>query len=273
MLIASFEDDPADTLAPRLLAMGADMTRVRFLSAVREGGKLRTMHAGDHGSLLADAIRQHDIRLVIVDPIISALGAFDSHKNAETRQALQPFVDAVSGTTAALLGIAHFSKGTAGREPLERVAGSLAFGALARVVLGAARVKTDGAERRLFLRLKSNIGPDTGGFEYTLAQDELREHRGVFASRVSWGELVEGSARELLAEAEADDDGEGGALEDARQFLASLLADGPVSAKAIRADADGAGYSWATIRRAQKALGVSAVKEGGRFGGGRQQWV
>ena len=87
------------------------------------------------------------MRLVIVDPIISALGSFDSHKNAETRQALQPFVDAAAGTKAAVLGIAHFSKGTAGREPLERVSGSLAFGALARVVLGAARMKTEDGER------------------------------------------------------------------------------------------------------------------------------
>ena len=45
VLIASFEDDPADTLAPRLIAMGADMTRIKFLSAVREGDKLRELHA------------------------------------------------------------------------------------------------------------------------------------------------------------------------------------------------------------------------------------
>ena len=272
VLMASFEDDPADTLAPRLIAMGADMTRIKFLSAVREGDKLRSLHAGDHASLLAEAIRDHDVRLVIVDPIISALGSFDSHKNAETRQALQPFADVAADTGAALLGIAHFSKGTAGREPLERVSGSLAFGALARVVLGAARIKTEGeGERRLFLRLKSNIGPDTGGYEYVLQQDELRSHPGVFASRVLWGAAVEGSAMELLAEAEAVDDGEGGALADAKRFLADLLADGSVPTKAIRADADGAGFSWRTIQRAQSELGIEAVRDG--FGkGGAWTW-
>ena len=45
-------------------------------------------------------------------------------------------------------------------------------------------------------------------------------------------------------------------------FLETLLADGPVSSKQVRADAEGAGYSWATIRRAQKALGVQATKVG-----------
>jgi putative DNA primase/helicase len=62
-------------------------------------------------------------------------------------------------------------------------------------------------------------------------------------------------------------------LVDAKRFLADLLADGPMPAKAIRADADGAGYSWTTIRRAQKALGIEPAKTGGRFGGGKQQWM
>jgi putative DNA primase/helicase len=82
---------------------------------------------------------------------------------------------------------------------------------------------------------------------------------------------VEGTARELLAEAEdMGDDGEGGSLGNAKRFLAGLLADGPMSRKAIQADADGAGYAWATIRRAKDLLGVEAVKEGfGKSGG----WV
>jgi putative DNA primase/helicase len=84
---------------------------------------------------------------------------------------------------------------------------------------------------------------------------------------------VKGAARELLATAEATDDGEGGTLAEAKRFLSDLLADGPLPTKAIKADADGAGYSWATIRRAQKALAIDARKEGGNFGSGKQQWV
>ena len=105
---------------------------------------------------------------------------------------------------------------------------------------------------RLFCRAKSNIGPDDGGFEYDLHQAELKTHPGIFASSVAWGEAVEGAARELLATADATgDDGEGGTLGEAKRFLADLLTDGPSTVKAIKADADGAGYSWATIRRAR----------------------
>jgi putative DNA primase/helicase len=82
-----------------------------------------------------------------------------------------------------------------------------------------------------------------------------------------WGDAVEGSARELLAQADAVDEADGGGtLADAKRFLTSLLADGPVPTKAIRADADGGGYSWATIRRAQSALGVVATKAGMKEG-------
>ena len=101
----------------------------------------------------------------------------------------------------------------------------------------------------------SNIGPDDGGFAYDLRQRELKTHPGIFAPSVLWGNTVEGAARELLATAEVADGDEGASLADAKRFLWDLLADGPVPAKVIKADADGAGYSWATIRRAQKGPG------------------
>ena len=153
---------------------------------------------------------------------------------------------------------------------MERLTGSLAFGALARVVLVAAKQQEDGEDGRsvrIFLRAKSNIGPDDGGFEYDLQQAELKTHPGIFSSSVLWGNALEGGARELLATADAtSDDGEGGTLADAKSFLADLLADGPLSNKEIRSDADGAGYPWGSIRRAQKALGVEAFKDGMKGG-------
>ena len=170
----------------------------------------------------------------------------------------------------ALLGITHFSKGTGGRDPVERLTGSLAFGALARVVLVAAKHQEEGEDGhtvRLFLRAKSNIGPDDGGFEYDLQQGELTQYPGIFASSVLWGDAVAGAARELLADADTTTaDCDGGTMADAKRFLSDLLANGAMPTKVIRADADGAGYSWATIRRAQKALGIEASKAGMKGG-------
>jgi putative DNA primase/helicase len=213
--------------------------------------------------------------MLVIDPVVSAVAA-DSHKNTEVRRALQPLVDLAARVGCALVGISHLSKGTTGRDPSERVTGSIAFSALARVVLLAAKRENPepGEAPRLLVRSKSNIGDDSGGVGYDLEQVEAAP--GVFASRVLWAGAIDGNARELLAQAEAAPDaGEpDGALGDAAGFLRALLSDGPVPSKQVRADADGAGHSWATIRRAAAKLGVEARKEGGHFArGGKQQWV
>jgi len=266
VVIWSGEDDPADTLIPRLSLSGADLSRVYFIADVFEGKDRRAFDPAKDMEPLRRKLEQvGDVRLLVVDPIVSAVSG-DSHKNAEVRRSLQPLVDLAASMRCALLGITHFSKGTGGRDPVERLTGSLAFGALARVVLVAAKMQEDGEDGRsvrIFLRAKSNIGPDDGGFEYDLHQGELDTHPGIFSSSVLWGNTLEGGARELLATADAtSDDGEGGSLADAKTFLADLLADGPLPNKEIRADADGAGYPWGSIRRAQKALGVEAFKDG-----------
>jgi putative DNA primase/helicase len=270
VVIWSGEDDPADTLIPRLALSGADLTRVYFIADIRAGNERRSFDpARDMEPLRRKLAEIGGVRLLIVDPLVSAI-AGDSHRNAEVRRGLQPLVDLAGAMRCALLGITHFSKGTSGRDPVERLTGSLAFGALARVVLVAAKHQEEGEDGRtvrLFCRAKSNIGSDDGGFEYDLHQAELKTHPGIFASSVVWGAAVEGAARELLATADATgDDGEGGTLADAKRFLADLLADGPLPTKTIKADADGAGYSWATIRRAQKALGIEPAKESMKAG-------
>jgi putative DNA primase/helicase len=273
--IWSGEDDPADTLVPRLALSGADLSRIHFITGTIENDERRAFDpASDIEPLRRNLAELNNVRLLIVDPIVSAITG-DSHKNAEVRRGLQPLADLAASMNCAVLGITHFTKGTGGRDPVERLTGSLAFGALARIVMVAAKHQEKGEEgtaTRLFCRAKSNIGTDSDGFEYELQQSELATHPGVFASYVRWGDAVEGAARDLLAEAETIEE-DGGSLADAKTFLSGLLAEGAVPAKTIRADADGAGYSWATIRRAQRALGVIPVKEGGRFGGGKQQWV
>lgn len=270
VVIWSGEDDPADTLIPRLILSGADLSRVYFVGDVTDGNGKRSFDPARDMKPLADKLAEiGNVRLLIVDPIVSAI-AGDSHKNAEVRRGLQPIVDLAGLMRCALVGITHFSKGTGGRDPVERITGSLAFGALARVVLVAARHQEegeDGETKRVLLRAKSNIGPDDGGFEYDLQQGELSDHPGVVSSFVRWGIPVEGAARELLATADATgDDGDGGVRSDAERFLSDLLADGPLPTKTIRADADGAGYSWATIRRAQKSIGIEASKSGMKGG-------
>ena len=255
VLIWSGEDDPADTLLPRLLAVGADRTRVYFVSGTRIGGEIQSFDpARDMAALESLASRIGGVKLLIVDPVVSAV-AGDSHKNTEVRRALQPLVDLASRLGAAALGITHFSKGGAGSDPASRVVGSIAFTAVARVVLVAAKVKTDdGDDRRILARGKSNIGPDDGGFEYHLEQCEPLP--GIRASRIVWGKAVQGTARDLLQEPDGENSEDRSAVDAAAGFLRQALADGITPSKTVESEAKNAGVSWASVRRASEALGV-----------------
>jgi putative DNA primase/helicase len=262
VVIWSGEDDPADTLVPRLIAAGADRSRVYFVKGVSEdGGKRSFDPAKDMGPLSQAMERIGGVKLIIIDPI-AMVAVKDSHRNAETRRDLQPVADLCQATGAAGLGIHHLAKGTVGREPHERLIGSIAFAAVARVVMIATKTpprEGERNERRVLIRAKSNIGPDEGGYVYILEQIELSEYP-IFASRVLWGEAVDGTAREVLADAESD--GERTPREDAKGFLRSFLSEGPAAAKEVQAAARREGISPRTLKRAKAELHIRSSRIG-----------
>ena len=260
VLIYSGEDDPADTLAPRLLASGADMSRCYFVKGTRIDGEEQAFDPARDMEKLRKCIASMPggIDLLIVDPIVGAVTG-DSHKNTETRRGLQPLVDLAAECRCALIGITHFQKGGQGTDPSMRVIGSVAFTALARVVMVAAKVQSeDDKPLRVLARAKSNIGPDDGGFEYHLEQTEIKTD--VFASHVAWGNAVDGTARELLTD---PDDMAAEAETDASTLLrAELTADcwtpSDVATKAVARH----GFNKKQIWRAGNKLGVIRKKGG-----------
>ena len=267
ILIWSGEDDVKDTLLPRLIAMGADCSRVFFVGDVLAEDQSRPFDPSrDMTALEMKAKEIGDIRLLIVDPVVNAVSG-DSNKNAETRRSLQPVVDLASRLDAVALGVSHFSKGTAGRDPVERVTGSIAFGALPRIIFAAAKTTDERASaERMLVRSKSNIGPDGGGFGYDLEQVELPGYPGLFASRVLWGQPLEGTAKELLASAEAIEEGEHSEIEDAGEWLKAALTHGPMDARDLFRIGEAQGYKQRTLQRARERIGAQTRREG--FGKG-----
>jgi len=266
VLIWSGEDDPADTLVPRLLAMGADLSRVHFVSGVlSDSGNRAFDPAVDMPGLILAAAAIKDLRLMILDPIVNAV-AGDGHKNGDVHRGLAPVVDFAASIGCAVLGITHFTKGTAGREPIERVTGSLAFGALARVVMVAAKIKEDdGTERRIIARAKSNIGPDDGGYAYRLEQIQIPNRDEITASVVYWGEALPGTARQLLATVDADpDEIEGDSVASVLEWLRDLLKDegGQIDRRDVMKAAKAMGHKERTVHRARKKLGLEVRQTG-----------
>ena len=260
VLVWSGEDDYTDTLLPRLIAAGADRNRVFFVDGTSVGDAVRPFDPATDTRTLQAAIEQiGSVSLIIIDPVSTAV-AGDSHKNTEVRRGLQPLVDLATNINAALLGITHLSKGGQGSDPAQRVIGSIAFTAVARVVLVAARVQgNEGEDKRILARSKSNIGPDNGGFEYHLAQVEALP--GIHASRIEWGQAVQGSARELLTDPADSDDGIDHA--DAVSLLrAELTANCWTPQKEASKALIEAGFTKPQIWRASKKLAVLRKKGG-----------
>ena len=125
----SGEDGIKDTLLPRFLAAGGERSLMHFVGGVREDGRQACMIQRPTCRSTAQAVPKaflNDVGLIVIDPIAVAVKG-DSHKNVETRVGLQPFTDLCARTGACGLGVHHFTKNTAGGNPLDRVSGSLAF--------------------------------------------------------------------------------------------------------------------------------------------------
>ena len=146
-----------------------------------------------------------------------------------------------------------------------RVTGSLAFVAAARAAFIVTKDPEDDG-RRLFLPLKNNIGNDQTGLAFRVESAQVKSSSGLIeTSRIVWEPgPVTMTANEAMQT--QDDPDERSALDDARQFLQSMLADGPVKAGQIKSDADGAGFNWRTIQRAADRLNIERHKDGMRGG-------
>ncbi|MCM2329826.1 AAA domain-containing protein [Geopseudomonas sagittaria] len=261
VIIWSSEDDAADTIVPRLIASGADLSKVYILQGRVNGlGEVEPFDpAKDIDLLAAELERIGDVGLIMIDPIVSAV-AGDMHRANDVRRALQGLVDLAERYDCAVLGITHFSKGSAGSNPAERVLGSQAFGALARTVLVAA--KQEDSDLRVLARAKSNIADDSGGCSYSIEECTVREN--ITTTRVLWGERIEGSAREILADVERVEGDEQPDGDDPSDCLYRILKDNPLESNNAKSLMKSNGYTEKQIRRAREKLAVVVARTGSK---------
>jgi putative DNA primase/helicase len=270
VMIMSAEDDVADTIRPRLEAAGASLQRVEIINGVidafdTDGNAIHRPLNLKSDIAKLDALiaaRFPHVAMLIIDPVGAYLGGTDSHVNSDVRALLAPLAALAAKYDVAIVLISHLNKGGSNADAMTRVTGSLAFVAAARAAYIVAK-DPDNPARRLFLAAKNNLAKDAGGIAFGVEPVTLSNR--IETSRILWEpEPVTISADEALAP--SDPPADRSELDDAKRFLRALLEEGPVSSKEIRADAEGAGHAWATIRRAQQALGIEAHKVGLRGG-------
>jgi putative DNA primase/helicase len=272
VIILSAEDGAADTIVPRLLAAGADLSRVHVVSAVRNAdGSRRALNLQHDLDLLERKVAEvGNVALVGVDPVSSYLGKTDSHKNSEVRGVLEPVSEMAERTRVAILSVTHFSKVGANNttKALHRFIGSIAFTGAPRAAFAVIEdAEHDG--RRLFLHAKNNLVSAPQGLAFRLEQCLVDDD--ILASRILWEtEPVPITANEALAAQAAGTETQT-AKADAIEFLRVVLAGGPVPATEVNRMAREHDLTAKAIRSARETLGAKIERDG--FGpGSKSLW-
>jgi len=252
VILLSAEDDPEDTIRPRLDSAEANVKNVHILKCVKRADEENPFSLDLDIPLLEQTIKQmKDVRLVIIDPISAYLGNTDSHKNADIRRVLTPLAELASRYCIAVLGITHMNK-SGGQQAIYRSLGSIAFTALARAAWLVIKDK-DNEFRRLMLPVKMNLTQSMTGLAYSIV-DQV----------VEWEpDPIQLSADEALsiASGHANEDKKS-AIDEAKEWLQQELSYGPLESGKVIEEAKYCGIAKRTLERAKIALGVVAKKQG-----------
>jgi putative DNA primase/helicase len=266
VILLTAEDDINDTIVPRLIAAGADLDRVEIIKMVRDSEKERMFSLVTDLHLLRAKIKQvGEVKLVQIDPITAYLGntkgKVDSFRTTDVRTVLAPVVDFAAELRVAVVGIMHFNKKTDVDNALLRISDSLAFGATARHVYAV----VDDAEnkRKLLVKAKNNLAAaGNKALAYRFGGREVGKdaetEQAIFAPHILWEDKhVEVTASEAMQATKSP-----AARDEAKKFLADILANGPMVKAEIEDSANANGISDRTLFRAKSELGVLAKKDG-----------
>jgi len=263
VVLCSAEDDPADTIAPRLIAHDADRRRIHLLSGVmnREvnGEQVeRVFTLADLATLRQTLEQLSDCKLIVVDPIGSYLGGqADAHRDNEVRAVLAPVCHLATQYGAAVVVVAHTRKAVAANAD-DMAMGSRAFTGLARSVLHLLIDPDDGTkQRRLLLSGKNNLAERPLGLAFDIGPGEVE---GRACVRWMDGEVTI-TADEAVNRELQSDEGKRTERDEAADWLRKTLGNGPMPAKEVREQAkEGEGIAHRTLDRAKKAAGVEAYR-------------
>lgn len=267
------EDGAADTVKPRLVAAGADIARVGFLTGMKETPENgepheRAFRLDTDIKMLEGALEKNpEARLVVIDPITSYLGAKKMQVDQEVREALQPLGKLGDQTGVSFLLIAHNNK-RGDVNALHRLMGAVAFSGVARAVWEFVPDEDEeyGAGACAMLAVKMNIARKRDGLIFVVGEKpvDMRNDEGklekVPTAFVDWKgptkQTADGAIGMTSKRHSRENEAEG--------FLKSCLT-GPKPATEIYRAAEKAGISEMTLRRAKKKLNVDSSQIDGHW--------
>ena len=242
MIYQTAEDGLGDTIKPRLLAAGADCSRVMVID---DNDQALTMM----DARLEEAIIQTKARLVVLDPIQGFLGAdVDMHRANEIRPLMKRVAVLAEKYHCAIILIGHMNKNSNGKSSY-RGLGSIDFQAAARSVLIVGRIK-DEPEIRVVCHVKSSLAPEGKSIAFRLDKDKGFEWIGEYD--ISADDLLSGDNR-------------GQKIHAAKEFLKEILVSGSMAQTKVAEEAESRGIKKKTLWNAKKELEIDSVKIGNQW--------
>lgn len=263
VLILAAEDDPADTIVPRLMAAGADLDRIHLLTGTDTEEYERGFALDSDVQLLREHLSQNpEIRLVIIDPISNYLGSAEINKEQELRRVLTPLLNVARDADCAVLTIAHFNK-QMGADAIHKTGGAVGLVGIQRMAWAFAK-NPDDPDARLMLRIKGNISADSKGLGYRTAGKEITiQGQQSTQPFVEWLGASSETADNVL---QLSNDPEARSARNISNWLREFLQHGEQPASEVFKSAEKKfGNAGDRVRRASEQLGVSKRQENRRW--------
>ena len=176
------EDGMGDTIKPRLIEAGADLSRVMVIDDTEEALTLSD-------DRIEKAVRQNRVRLVIIDPVQAFIGAdVDMNRANEVRPVFRKLGMIAEKTGCAIVLIGHLNK-SSGTQSTYRGLGSIDIMAAVRSLIFIGKVRKD-PTTRVLIHEKSSLAPPGETMAFKLGDEE--GFRWVGAYEISADELLDG---------------------------------------------------------------------------------
>jgi len=258
VLILSSEDDAASTIGPRFDAAGGDGERALVLTPDSEGNA--PMMFPQSFPELERLIREHDIRLVVIDPFYGFLdGKVDSNTDHKVRSVMRFLSDIAQQTGCTIVLIRHLNKKT-DTDPLYRGGGSVGVAAACPAALIIGR-DPENRDVRVLAGNRIKHAPMAASMAYTIEGFDHPEAGAT--SRVEWIGETELTAHDILRP-EKKKQGRPSKQDEIVEFIQGLFAKRKtMTATELEEKVIGRfGCSPGTFKTARKTAGVKAQKQG-----------
>jgi hypothetical protein len=233
------EDSLESTVAPRLIAAGADMKRV----ALRGHGEVTPAQ-------LRAFVGETRAKLVVVSPLKAYLETHQPNEEIEARKAMEAMHGTVRGLGCAIVGIIHTNK-KPGLTAMERIAGSGAYTQYARSAILLRREPGDGLRRLMHGWTNVGVEGDDLLFELEHTGDPRlppakRNPRSQFV-KANWKLAEDNADLDTFFESRQGIEGDETALE---WLVVWLQGKGLVPREEVLAAGQTAGHSESALRAA-----------------------